>query len=62
MKFIYCIDDNFRNHLINGGFKFISHQNISGQETWIFENNNKLKFNNFEKNKYFYSNKLCFGR
>lgn len=56
-KFIYCTDEKIVNELINK-LELINVQIINNKQTWIFENNNKINFNNEDLNKVKFTNKI----
>ena len=58
-KFIYCIDEDIANKLMDK-LELINTQEINGKKTWIFENDNKIfKFSNeFDVDKLEFSNKM----
>jgi hypothetical protein len=56
-KFIYCTDIEVKNKLENK-LELVSEQMIKGVKTWIFENDNTLKFNEIDLNKVEFTNKL----
>jgi hypothetical protein len=56
-KFIYCIDKEIKNKLLNK-LELIDAKTINGKQTWIFENSNKVQFNNEDMSKLEFTNKF----
>jgi len=61
MQFIYCFDEDYKNELDKLGCKLIKTDCIDNKDCWIYENQpNIYKFNNLDKKKVLFSNKLNF--
>lgn len=55
MKFIYVFDNDLKNELLNSGYNLLRESN----GLFIFDNNNMtFNFNEKEKSKYYFTNKL----
>lgn len=57
--FIQVFSLESKNQLISQGYKFIMEQKLGENKVYVFENNNKLKFEDSNM-KYILSNKLYF--
>ncbi|VIF91877.1 Uncharacterised protein [Clostridioides difficile] len=62
MKFIYALNEDDKNELLNKGFNFINEQNINNQKFYLFENNSNIisMFSKEDKMKFIFSNILYF--
>lgn len=62
MKFIYALNEEDKNELLNKGFNFINEQNINNQKFYLFENNSNIisMFSKEDKMKFIFSNILYF--
>lgn len=62
MKFIYALNEDDKNELLNKGFNFINEQNINNQKFYLFENNSNIisMFSKEDKMKFIFSNVLYF--
>lgn len=62
MNLVYAVDKESRDKLLAKGFNFITEQNMNGQITYLFENNNdKIStFSNDDVNKFVFTNKMFF--
>lgn len=60
MGFMYCFDNETKDKLIKKGFKFLKETQVSGSKAYIFISNDKLNFNEIDRNKVLLSNKLNF--
>lgn len=60
MPFIYCIDEQTKNQLIQKGYKFIKQESMKNQIAWIFEYRPEIQFDVIDKTKYFTLNILHF--
>lgn len=56
--FIYCVDDKLKNELINKGFKLLKEDKNGA--TFVFSKDIKFNFDNINKNKFMFTNKLTF--
>ena len=58
MKFIHCFTEDLKNKLLQSGFELL----VETNGLFIFENNNKLKFNfgELDKKQFIFSNKMTF--
>lgn len=56
--FLYCTDNETKEKLIKGGFKFVSTRMVSGKPIYIFENNKNKKFS--KEDRVYMTNKLRF--
>lgn len=56
--FIYCLDENLKNKLINKGFKLLKEDDE--RAVFIFSNKVNFDFNNVDKTKFLFTNKLTF--
>jgi len=59
---IYCIDENYKDVLIQKGLQFIKQEIVDGKVVYLFAQNNKLNFNELDKSKVFQSNVMRFGQ
>lgn len=58
--FIYCVDEKYKNELIKKGLSFIKEEVIDGKTVYLFAINNKINFDELDKNKVFMSNMMRF--
>ena len=58
---IYCIDENYKNELLNKGLRFINEENIDGKVVYLFSTDSKLNFDELDKSKVFQSNVMRFN-
>jgi len=58
LKFIHCFTEDLKNKLLQSGFELL----VETNGLFIFENNNKLKFNfsELDKKQFIFSNKMTF--
>lgn len=56
-KFIYCYDEEIKDQLSNK-LELVNECIIDNKKTWIFENDNKMNFNNYDSNKIKLTNKF----
>lgn len=59
---IYCIDENYKNELIQKGLQFLKQEIVDGKVVYLFAQNNKLNFDELDKSKVFKSNLMRFGQ
>lgn len=59
-KFIYAFNEEDKHELLNQGLVFLSEGIIDNKTVYIFLNSTKVKFNNEDKRKFMFSNKLFF--
>lgn len=57
-KFIYIIDKELKNELIDKGFKLLKEDDNGS--TFVLDKAIKLNFNEIDKNKFMFTNKLTF--
>jgi len=58
-KFIYCTDEELADNLIKQmKLELVTTQIINDKKTWIFENNNKMTFDEMDMNKLEFTNKF----
>lgn len=60
MGFMYCFDNETKDKLIKKGFKFLKEAQMNGSKAYIFISNDKLNFDEIDRNKVLLSNKLNF--
>ena len=58
MFFIYCLDNELKQTLINKGFKLLKED--ENGSTFAFSDKVMFDFNNVDKNKFLFTNKLTF--
>ena len=56
--FIYCLDKELKNILINKGFKLLKEDDKGA--TFVFSEKVNFDFNNVDKTKFLFTNKLTF--
>lgn len=56
--FIYCLDEELKRKLINKGFKLLKED--EKQAVFIFSSKVNFDFNNVDKTKFLFTNKLTF--
>ena len=56
--FIYCLDDELKNKLIKKGFKLLKEDENGA--TFVFSEKVRFDFNNVDKTKFLFTNKLTF--
>lgn len=56
--FIYCKDNDLKNKLIKNGFQLIREEDNGS--IFLFDKNIKFDFNNVDKTKFLFTNKLFF--
>lgn len=56
--FIYCLDEELKRKLINKGFKLLKEDDE--RAVFIFSNKVNFDFNNVDKTKFLFTNKLTF--
>lgn len=56
--FIYCVDKELKNELIDKGFKLLKEDDNGA--TFVFSDKVKFDFNNVDKTKLLFTNKLTF--
>lgn len=58
MKFIYVLDKELKKQLITKGFKLLKEDDNGA--TFVFSDKVKFDFNNVDKSKYLFTNRLTF--
>lgn len=56
--FIYCIDKDLKNELVNKGFKLLKEDNNGA--VFVFNKHIKFNFNNVDKSKFLFTKRLNF--
>lgn len=56
--FIYCLDDELKNKLIKKGFNLLKEDENGA--TFVFSEKVRFDFNNVDKTKFLFTNKLTF--
>lgn len=60
MNFIYVINSNLKDKLIQKGYRLIKQESMQDQTAWVFEYRPEIQFDVSDKTKYFTLNTLRF--
>ena len=58
---IYCIDEEYKEILINQGLRLIKEEKLDGKVVYLFAQNGKVNFDKLDKTKVYQSNVMRFN-
>lgn len=60
--FIYCLDEDYKDELVNKGLHFLRQEIVDGNVVYLFAQNDRFNFEGLDNSKVFQSNTMRFGQ